>query len=73
MISQFRKFNISSDMAYGAALASILLSITVWFLRRDEDAGHAERFGIFIGLWAPTLAIFGHALEQHERAITIVR
>jgi hypothetical protein len=69
MIEQMRNLNITSSMAYGASLASILLSIAIWSIRRGEDSAHAERFGIFVGLWAPTLAIFGNALEQQERRI----
>jgi hypothetical protein len=26
-----------------------------WVTVSPDDAAHAERFGIFIGLWAPTL------------------
>jgi hypothetical protein len=66
MIKSIRGLNITSNMAYGASLLSIFLSIAIWSLRREGDSAHAERFGIFVGLWAPTLAIFAHALEQHE-------
>jgi hypothetical protein len=69
MIEQIRNLNITSSMVYSASLASIVLSIAVWSIRRGDDAAHAERFGIFVGLWAPTLAIFGHALDQHEHRI----
>jgi len=33
---------------------SIAASIAIWFLSKAPDAGHGERFGIFVGLWAPT-------------------
>lgn len=33
---------------------SIAASIAVWFLSKELDAAHGERFGIFVGLWAPT-------------------
>lgn len=32
---------------------SILGSIAIWVVNLDDPA-HAERFGIFVGLWAPT-------------------
>ena len=38
-------------------LISILGSIVIWNIKKGETAeekAHAERFGIFIGLWAPT-------------------
>ena len=36
---------------------SIIASIAIWFLSKGsaiESIAHAERFGIFVGLWAPT-------------------
>lgn len=39
------------------AMASIIGSIAIWYLSKGADAesmAHAERFGIFVGLWAPT-------------------
>jgi hypothetical protein len=33
---------------------SIACSIGIWFLSKEPDAAHGERFGIFVGLWAPT-------------------
>ena len=45
-------------------LLSIIGSITIWNIKRGEGSeqkAHAERFGIFVGLWAPTflgIAIF---------------
>ena len=35
-------------------LFSVVFSIATWSLVGDDPA-HAERFGIFVGLWAPTL------------------
>lgn len=67
LITSIRKMNITSEMAYIAAGASIALSIGIWILNQDDDRPHAERFGIFVGLWAPTLAILGSVIEQDER------
>jgi hypothetical protein len=42
---------------------SIITSIAVWFLTGGTEAdskAHAERFGIFIGLWAPTFFILSN-------------
>ena len=40
------------------AFASIIGSIAIWYLSKGgasaEEIAHAERFGIFVGLWAPT-------------------
>jgi hypothetical protein len=69
MIKQLSNIGVTSDMAYAAAIGSIVLSIIMWFRSSETDAPHAERFGIFVGLWPPTLAIIGHALEEHERSL----
>ncbi len=44
-----------SKVCFYASLASVALSIITWVMTGDGDPAHAERFGIFIGLWAPTL------------------
>ncbi|NJN19246.1 MAG: hypothetical protein HC822_24835 [Oscillochloris sp.] len=65
----FHRRRRQSEIGF-AAFGSILLSIAMWFLRREDqrvDNAQAERFGIFIGLWAPTFAILGRAIEEHER------
>lgn len=44
-----------SKAFYYTSLASVALSILAWNLMGDADPAHAERWGIFVGLWAPTL------------------
>jgi len=44
-----------SNLCFFASLASVACSIFTWVSVGDADPAHAERFGIFIGLWAPTL------------------
>jgi len=68
MASTLKSTGVSSSAAYIASGASIVLSIMIWLTRRDDDRANAERFGIFVGLWAPTLAVFGKVLEDRERA-----
>ena len=56
-----------STICLFAGLGSILLSIGIWwFLDRSQpDAqAHAERFGIFVGLWAPTLLILSNRFDR---------
>ena len=43
-----------SRFCFVASLVSVACSILVWCLSGGDPA-HAERFGIFVGLWAPTL------------------
>jgi hypothetical protein len=40
-----------------AGFVSIAASIGIWFLSKSDDPAHAERFGIFVGLWAPTFFV----------------
>ena len=44
-----------SKFCFYASLVSVAVSIATWVSVGDTDPAHAERFGIFIGLWAPTL------------------
>ena len=44
-----------SNLCFAASLASVAVSIVTWVSVGDANPAHAERFGIFIGLWAPTL------------------
>tara|TARA_A100001515_G_scaffold33205_1_gene25886 strand:- start:263 stop:445 length:183 start_codon:yes stop_codon:yes gene_type:complete len=43
-----------SRTCFIASIVSVGFSIATWSLVGDDPA-HAERFGIFVGLWAPTL------------------
>jgi hypothetical protein len=44
--------------------ASIIGSIAIWFLFKTPDAAHGERFGIFVGLWAPTFFILSERFDR---------
>lgn len=51
-----------------AGFASILASIVIWASQGGQDSkpevkAHGERFGIFVGLWAPTFFILANRLE----------
>lgn len=57
-----------STICFQAGMFSIVLSIwTWWFFNGDapEEQAHAERFGIFIGLWAPTLLILSNRFDRY--------
>jgi hypothetical protein len=51
-----------STMCFVLGFASIIASIAIWFLYKSDDRAHAERFGIFVGLWAPTFLILSDRL-----------
>ncbi len=66
MLRVLRSIGITPDMFYMASLASMLLSLALWFLPRsgdEADKGRPERLAIFVGLWPPTLFLMGHALR----------
>jgi hypothetical protein len=53
--------------------ASIVASIATWASARGdtpEETAHAERFGIFVGLWAPTFLILGDYLGRSAATAT---
>lgn len=60
--------NILSKFCYYLGAVSIPLSIVLWFTVKDDDKGSGERWGIFVGLWAPTLMICGKVLEDRATA-----
>ncbi|MFB9202777.1 hypothetical protein ACFFV7_16385 [Nonomuraea spiralis] len=60
---------IKSGHMYACGLASIGLSFCSWMIsRNNETAGldRADRWGIFIGEWAPTFFAMGVALRIEE-------
>lgn len=52
-----------------AGMLSILASIGIWFFFKTEETAHAERFGIFVGLWAPTFIALACWLSPHQSRI----
>jgi hypothetical protein len=66
MIEKVEEMGITSSQLYTSAIVSVGLSIAIWVLKRGDDRANAERFGIFVGLWAPTLMAMGKVVEDHE-------
>ena len=70
MIEKLHQAGFKSDYAYMAGFASIGLSFLAWTLSQTaEDAGtdRADRWGIFVGHWAPTFFGLGNALRSYEK------
>jgi hypothetical protein len=53
-----------SHASFAAGLFSIAASIATWLSTKKHDPAHAERFGIFIGLWVPSLLILSNRLAR---------
>lgn len=64
-----------STVFFQAGILSIILSIGIWWLLNSDDPeqkAHAERFGIFVGLWAPTLLILSNRFDRFaDKAKTV--
>ncbi len=59
-----------SDYAYLGAFLSIALSLISWLFSRGNkhhDKAQSDRWGIFVGHWAPTFMALGVALTLEER------
>jgi hypothetical protein len=53
------------QVCFVGGFASIIASIAAWYLFKQPDAAHGERFGIFIGLWAPTFFVLSDRFDRH--------
>ena len=61
---------IRSRHAYIGGFISIGLSFTAWAISRvkpTDDKGQSDRWGIFVGHWAPTFFALGIALKNQEK------
>ena len=69
MIKFLRGLGITSDVAYLAGMLSIGASIAAWSLssRMENAPGEkADRWGIYVGLWAPAFMALGNAIQTAE-------
>ncbi len=68
MVGILRSLGMNSEILYGAAMFSIVGSIGAWATAKSaEDKPSAQRWGIFVGLWAPTFMELGNALRIDEK------
>jgi len=67
LVQLMHKLGINSDVLQIMGFASIFASIAAWRTAKESgDQAHAERFGIFIGLWAPTFFALAGEVAVHE-------
>lgn len=63
---------IRSEYAYAAGMGSIVLSFASWTISRfkpKDSKAQSDRWGIFVGHWAPTFMTVGLALSQYEQGL----
>jgi hypothetical protein len=68
-ITLAHNYGIRSEHAYIGGFASIIFSFVVYYVSRGrtkDDKAQSDRWGIFIGHWAPTFFAIGLALKQEE-------
>lgn len=69
LIRQLRQLGVSSDVLNVLGLASIFGSIAIWSRAKSADPAHGERFGIFVGLWAPTFFVLASEMATEEKEL----
>lgn len=68
-----KQFKLVSNLCFILGFASIIGSIAIWFLTggtSPESQAHAERFGIFVGLWAPTFFILSNRCDRYAEKVS---
>ena len=70
--TKYELFNMNlktiSNLSFFLGFASIIGSIAIWFFTggtEPHSQAHAERFGIFVGLWAPTFLILSNRCDRY--------
>jgi hypothetical protein len=69
MLRKLKSWGFSANLSYALGFLSVIGSIVVWFTQggTDVDAitgASGERFGIFVGLWAPTFMAIGNGIDN---------
>jgi hypothetical protein len=63
------QFKLLSTVCLVLGFCSIIGSIAIWYLmggQAVETQAHGERFGIFVGLWAPTFFILSNRFDRYS-------
>jgi len=69
MLKMLHKKGVTSQMLFTAGFLSIGLSVASWMMSKKAEAAgidRADRWGIFIGEWAPTFFALGTAMRMEE-------
>jgi hypothetical protein len=63
------QFKFLSFVCLVFGFISIAASIAIWYYtggKTPELQAHGERFGIFVGLWAPTFMILSNRFDRYS-------
>jgi hypothetical protein len=67
-VNQFKNLSL---VCLVLGFVSIVGSIAIWYFtggKSLEAQAHGERFGIFVGLWAPTFMILSNRFDQYAES-----
>lgn len=64
-------WRILSNICFVSGFFSVVASIAIWFLSKEPDIAHGERFGIFVGLWAPTFFALSSRIDRFATQKTL--
>ncbi|QZQ53736.1 hypothetical protein KZI27_00130 (plasmid) [Curtobacterium sp. TC1] len=70
MIAMLANVGFKSQYAYIGSFVSIALSLISWLTSRgkkSDSKAQADRWGIFVGHWAPTFMALGVALDLQKK------
>ncbi|MFF7829749.1 hypothetical protein ACFZCM_31490 [Streptomyces rochei] len=71
IVKKLHNMGVKSEHAYLAAFASIGLTVAAWATSLKVEPGvnvdRADRWGLFVGEWAPTFFGLGVALSHYEQ------
>jgi hypothetical protein len=66
------QLKLLSNVCFILGFASIIGSIAIWYATGGQAAdtqAHGERFGIFVGLWAPTFFILSNRFDRYSEKV----
>lgn len=68
MLTMLRNKGVTSEQLFIVGLFSIAFTAVSWLISKaaHEDTARADRWGIFVGEWAPTFIALGVALRVDE-------
>ncbi len=68
MLRKLKSLGYSANLSYALGFLSVIGSIVIWFTQggtgSGEEGAAGERFGIFVGLWAPTFMAMGNGIDN---------
>lgn len=70
MLERLHQMGLRAEHCYMAGMVSVGAAFLSWMLsQRVEPSGieRADRWGIFIGEWAPTFIALGNGLRTYEK------